>query len=406
MTEVSERGELGPQVAQGADASPSPVEAETSRWPEWVFPIVAFLAVAAAVWTVALLAASFLPHQAGDPAAAGYGSNRLVDTWVHWDGSWYDRIARHGYWYTPGQQSPVAFWPSYPLVLRAGGLVVDNIYLVGIAVTFISGFVAAVLFHRWCRLRFSLAAANTALVMLLLYPFAWYLFGPVYADAFCLAAAIGAFLALERDKLWLAGLAGLLASAARPVGVIVAFALVIRLIEMRRRSGTPLSARDLPVFGAFAGVGAYCTYLWMNWGNPLLFAEVQSAPGWDQGEGPGTWFKVWLWNHLMHNPLSSFAWYQIAQGALAIGVLVLLPRIVRRLGWAYAFLTFGAVMLPVVGTKDFQGTGRYLLILFPAFAVLGELLAERPKVRAAVLSVSAFCLLFLTAQFARGAYVA
>lgn len=391
------------QIEEQVVAPPTP--AEGPRHP-WLVPILAFVVVGVVLWSAALLSANHLPHEPGDPKASTYGSNVIVDTWVHWDGSWYDTIARDGYSYTPGQQSSVAFWPSYPLVLRAIGIVVPDILLVGVFVTVLSGFAAVLLFHRWCRLKLSPTAANTAVALLVVYPYAWYLFGPAYADALCLAAALAAFLALERDHLWLAGIAGIVASAARPVGVIVALALVIRLIEMRRQSGTPLCRRDAPVLLAFAGVGAYCTYLWVTWGNPLLFAAVQSAPGWEQGEGPRTWFKVWLWDDLAHHLGSASAWGRVAQGAVAIAVLFLLPRIVRRLGWAYAFFTFGAVLLPIVGTKDFQGTGRYLLVLFPAFAVLGELLAERPRLRAVTVPACGLLLVFMTAQFARGVYLA
>ncbi len=34
------------------------------------------------------------------------------------------------------------------------------------------------------------------------------------------------------------------------------------------------------------------------------------------------------------------------------------------------------VVIPAVGSQDFQGMGRYLLGAFPAFAVLGSLLAD------------------------------
>jgi len=215
----------------------------------------AFVVVGLVLWAAAFLSVSHLPREPGDPKDATYGTNVIVDTWVHWDGSWYDTIARDGYSYTPGQQSSVAFWPSYPLVLRAIGIVIPNISVVGVFVTVLSGFAAVLLFHRWCRLKLSIAAANTAVALLVVYPYAWYLFGPVYADALCLAAALAAFLALERDHLWLAAMAGMLASAARPVGAIVAVALVIRLVEMRRASGTPLCRRDAPVLLALPGWG-------------------------------------------------------------------------------------------------------------------------------------------------------
>ncbi|MBL9037864.1 MAG: hypothetical protein JNG84_05045, partial [Archangium sp.] len=38
-------------------------------------------------------------------------STPLIVGLTQWDASWYADIAEDGYWYVPGQQSPVAFFP-------------------------------------------------------------------------------------------------------------------------------------------------------------------------------------------------------------------------------------------------------------------------------------------------------
>ena len=123
--------------------------------------------------------------------------------------------------------------------------------------------------------------------------------------------------------------------------------------------------------------------------DPLLWEHIQSVPGWDQGSGPATWLKSFLVDQMLHDASSPFTWSKAAQGVLAIGMLALVPRIARRLGWAYALLTAGVILLPVIGTKDFMGTGRYLLAAFPVFAVAGEWLADRPRLRVVVVGAGA-----------------
>ena len=72
----------------------------------------------------------------------------------------------------------------------------------------------------------------------------------------------------------------------------------------------------------------------------------------------------------------------------------------------YGLYTAVLLAFPLIGSKDFQGLGRYALGAFPAFAAGGELLAERPLLRRAWF-VFAFCALcFFSASFARGGYVA
>lgn len=72
-----------------------------------------------------------------------------------------------------------------------------------------------------------------ALALFLLYPYAFYLYGAVYADALFVLAALGALLLLEADHVWLAGLAGAVATAARPVALVVVVGLAVRALERR-----------------------------------------------------------------------------------------------------------------------------------------------------------------------------
>ena len=83
-----------------------------------------------------------------------------------------------------------------------------------------------------------------------------------------------------------------------------------------------------------------------------------------------------------------------------------MPRIVRRFGWAYALYTLGVIGLALVGTKDFQSSGRYLIGAFPCFAVLAESLAARPPLRFVVLALSLTALAVMAVAYGRGTYLA
>lgn len=124
-----------------------------------------------------------------------------VDKFARWDSDWYLGIATEGYHYIPGQQSPVAFFPAYPMVVRAMAAVVGNAAVAAHLVSLACGLLAIACFRRWARMRLSPGAARYAVWGLVLYPFGVYLYGMVYGDALFLAAAVGAFLLLERDHL-------------------------------------------------------------------------------------------------------------------------------------------------------------------------------------------------------------
>jgi hypothetical protein len=375
-----------------------------------------FAAIGALVWIAVWFGNSHLGHDPWFPSRPGIAGGQYFEGWQRWDAYWYRTIVREGYVYYPGVQSSVAFWPSYPIVVKAFSWLFPSIFITGSVVTLASGATLAVCFRRWAGLFLKPAGALTGLLVLLVYPYGYYQYGAVYADALFIAAAVGAFLLLERDKVFWAGVVGMVATAGRPAGLIVAGALLFRLIERRNTANGErglvaaldprgLGWRDSPVLLAFAGAGAWCAYLWVRFGDPFLFATVEGAQGWDQAAGPSTWLKFRLIETIEHHPLSPSTINLVVQGVLVIGGLALVPAVKRRFGWAYAIYVLGVCGMALVGTKDFMGSGRYLLSAFPAIAALGDLLSKRRGIRAAVLPLSLVALLGLAMLFGRGSYL-
>ncbi len=390
--------------------------AEREPWTDhWWSPLAIFVAVGVLVWIAIWFGNNHLSHDAFFPVRGGVG-----DSWfggfARWDAEWYRTIAREGYVYYPGVQSSVAFWPTYPVVIRALSWAFPSIYITGTVVTVVGGATAVVVLRKWAKVFVPNSVAITAVVLLCVFPFSWYLYGVVYSDALFVATAVGAFYLVERDRYFWAGIVGIMATAGRPAGLVVALALVLRVIERRNlASGASglrnvlnprsLTKSDAPIFLSWLGVGAWCAFLWAKFGDPLLFVTIEASKGWDQGAGPSTWLKFRLIEELQHRP---FAWSTIghvAHGLVVVGALFLLPRVKRRFGWAYAVYALGLIALPLLGTKDFFGAGRYLLGTFPCIVVAAELLVARPKLRAVILPLSLVTMLAMAVAFGRGSYL-
>jgi hypothetical protein len=373
------------------------------------------VAVAAVVWLVVWVSAVHLPRAnelfpRPDAVAGGMG----FEGWARWDAYWYRSIVADGYVYFPGVQSSVAFFPAYPLLLAAVQGLFPSLFVAGSVVTLLCGLGALVVFRRWAGLFVPRRGATVSVALLALFPYAYYLYGAVYADALFLLAAIGAFHALERDRVALAAVLAAVASGCRPTGVVVALALVLRALELRnvgavrwrdRLDPRGLRRRDGVLVAGFAGILAWMAYLWARFGDPLAFSTVQGAEGWDQPSGPGTWFKVGFAKNVLTNLGSSYTLSTVLSAALAVAVVALCLVVWRRMGWAYGLYCLGLVALVVVGSKDFMGTGRYLLGAFPAFAAAGGLLGEHPRLRWAVPCASGVVLVVLASAFARGTYL-
>ena len=97
------------------------------------------------------------------------------------------------------------------------------------------------------------------------------------------------------------------------------------------------------------------------------------------------------------------------QAFLVFTFLVLIPSVVKRVGWGYAVYVFALIAIPVLGSKDWQGTGRYTILgSFPVFLAIAGWMIDGGHVwiRRAWLVASAATLVFLTSAFARGYYLA
>ena len=395
-------------------------------------PVLAVLGVFAAIAVVLTVIVTIGEHVTG-PKLPYLDGPLWLDGWSEGDSGWYYGIATSGYFYNPGQQSSIAFFPTYPLTVRGvGELIGGDFQVAGSLIGVLAGAAAAALFAKWVWHRLPRAGAVTAIAVLLLYPYAFFLYGAMYSDSLFLLTAIGSFLLLERRQYWLAGIVGALATAGRPVGVAVAIGLTVRMLEMLAESraavpvgpGVPSATMNRPgwrdliravpairwrqagVLVSGLGLAAWCVYLWIEFGDPVAFATVQEAPGWYQQGGPHTWFKVIYVGTMLFGPLDN-AIKLTAQAVMCLLAILLLPRVRRLFGWGYLAYAVVVLAIPIIGTKDFMGTGRYVLAAFPVIAAAGHFLAglRRRWIRPLVLALLGVGLMVATAFFSMGVAV-
>lgn len=329
----------------------------------------------------------------------------FIEALVHWDAGWYGSIADGGYWLIPGQQSPVAFFPLYPLAIHALTLVGINRWVAGSLVSLLCALVALLLFSQWARLRDE-KYAPTAFWLLTLYPFAEYLYGVVYSDALFLVLVVAAFLSLEKGKHGWAFFFGMLATACRPVAPAVVIGLLARSIEIRVKSGQKVRFVDLIPALSGIGLASYMAYLQWKFGDALAFAHVQSAPGWDHQPGWHSWLKL-EWFRIMFPKVAPIIAVRLGgHAAVTIGALALVVPTFKRLGWGYGLYVLLVVGIPALSSHDFQGLGRYVMAAFPLFLVLAQLIGERVRMRRLVLVGFALLLAALSLAFGAGGYVA
>jgi Gpi18-like mannosyltransferase len=322
---------------------------------------------------------------------------------ARWDSGWYGAIAARGYWLNPDQQSPVAYFPLYPLLMRGLSWLGVNRWVAGSILSMGAALTAFFMFHRWAA-KIAAPHALTAWLLLISYPYACYLYGTVYSDAVFLLLAVSAFIALESEAPVLSAFLGALACACRPIAPAVVIGLLVRSLERRKTGQLPLRAIDFVPALSGLGLAAYMFFLWTQFGDPLAFAHVHNAPGWEQPPGWASWLK----DEFFHQMRVGHWTVKLRLGAHAfvtIGAMALVPATIRRVGWGYGLYCLVALALPAISSKDFQGMGRYAIGAFPLLIPMAAWLDEWAGIRNALLWVLPLLLGLCAGLLGTGAYV-
>ncbi len=217
-------------------------------------------------------------------------SSSWLGLWQHWD--WYRYLTIAEYGYTSGKgpaydSNITAFFPGFPLVLRAVHAVVRNWAAAGLLVSLVAGGVAVIALARLARFEYESGhpqadpdsagrAARTAVLLLVCAPAAVFL-AAGYTESLFLALAIPGWLAARQGRWVPAGVLVALACTVRINGLFVAAGVFVMFVLSRpgRRAWSRSPALLLPL----AAAGGYMAYLkdvtgnWLAW----LHAEQQ---GW------------------------------------------------------------------------------------------------------------------------------
>jgi hypothetical protein len=363
-----------------------------SRSPFWtlVWIRVAFwLGTAATLLWAPAAADSVTTARAWDPV-----TDLVFGTFAQWDADWFLRIAHDGY-----DEISAAFFPLYPaLVWLLGSSLVWGTLL---------SLVAAGL-GAWCiseiaREKLGADGAHDTVLILALFPTA-FVFTAVYSDGLFLLLSAASFLAAERSRPWLSGIAGGLAVATRSLGLALLPALVYLLWPRAWREWWRL----VPLLLLPAALGAYALYLDREVGDALAFTNSQSSE-WDRELEPlgplsGLWMAFQAGGHgaleilrdLPRTGLESPGYSQALQvsfwNAAHLVLLVPLAWLTwiawRRLGRAlglYAVTTLLVILSVPSEGFPLVSMPRFVLTDFPVLIALAAVVQGRPRLRTGVL---------------------
>lgn len=151
-----------------------------------------------------------------------------------WDSGFYLSIAQHGY----HTAELTAFFPVYPIGVRAVTELIGSLQLAAIAVTLASFATALYLLHRLIALELGPKQARTGVLALAFFPTAVF-FSAIYPEALLLALTLGAVYSARMGWWGRSGALGMLAAATHNSGVLVAIPIVLLHIYGPRADREP-----------------------------------------------------------------------------------------------------------------------------------------------------------------------
>ena len=292
----------------------------------------------------------------------------LKRIWRSADCSWYLEIADQGYdqiAHSDPRPHNWVFFPLFPLLERALAPLLGNSFRAGVLLANLSFLGALLVIHRLAiESGYSAAESSRALWFLCIFPTSYFFLAPLTESLFLLLVS-AAFLLVQRRQPIAGAVLFSLATATRPVGLIMLPAFALWLWEQQR---TFTIRQGLALITAPLGGVLYSAYLQQITGNPLAFAENQAYWGRAKLSLPKLFEQLLSYPFELMHPWN-FTLLNVA--ALLLGAFVALRLLLqRRYSWS------ALVALPLIAalmTGSVLSMCRFTMVLFPIFFELGRL---------------------------------
>jgi hypothetical protein len=331
-----------------------------------------------------------------------------------WDTQWYINIAQKGYdWKNPAGTTPAAFFPLYPLLIRAVVEITHRSWLIAALTVSNLSFLGALLYlWRLTAWEFDAAVARRTVLYIAVFPTALFFFAG-YSESLFLFLTVGAVFHLRRKQWLAAGCFAALASATRVTGVLLILPFAYEYarahnFELRRM----VAPRLIGLLLVPAGLVAFMVYLKVSVGDPIAFSHGQAA--WQKILTLKLWagFEESARQIMSVQPQASF--YQAHNLInVVIGGTFLLATVLaaRRLPASYTAYSVGFWLVTLSSPATAGGypvplisLSRYVLTLFPIFMYFGLLGRERVLHDGYLVLCTAMLSLF-TVQFLIGGWI-
>lgn len=340
--------------------------------------------------------------------------------WTLFDGIWYTLIARYGYRII--QQA--AFFPLYPLLMRlAAPLVGGHVTVAGLILSNGCSLAAFILLGSLIERELGARVARRTLLYYALFPSGLF-FAALYTESLFLLLSVGAFLCMRQRRWLLCGALIALATLTRAQGALLLLPLAIEAWRALKPEWPALAgARRLRVGLTLASAAAlpllallgFQLYLAQQYGVSDAMRRSAGNPEWLR-------YPDWPWAGIVSDIATLVAGgpntptleivkdFVFLAFWLALCALMLL-RFLPALPGSWVAYSWASLLQMLVLPAHIRGGGlmsapRYVLVVFPCFALLALLGIRSPRAHRLTVALCIAWTIILTRLLAGATFVA
>jgi len=359
---------------------------------------------------IALLAILLISPSPDLPKTSSiFSSWSLLDMWANFDGRNYLNLANHWYGAFTHTDKNYALFPVYPILIRALSLITQNNLVSGLLISNIAIALAVFFLAKLLSMDYSKQVSRLTVMILLFFPTSFF-FGSYYVESTFLLISVLVFYFARQGKFFLAAMFALVGSASRVTGIFLWPALVLEFYlfygkEIKKILNPEATWLILPPLGLLA----FMKYQFQRTGDALYFIANQPFLGVNHSVDKIILFHQVFFRYtkmlifIDHtSPLFFTVLLEFVCGVGFLGLIIYGLRKLRISYLVYVILTF---FLPVF-TGTFISMPRYVLVLFPLFALLATTLDKAPKrIYNAYFIISSIMAIIAIALFTRGYFI-
>ena len=325
-------------------------------------------------------------------------SGALLGIWQRFDAIHYLRIASSGY----SSTDLSAFFPLYPVLVRALGILLGRNYLLAsLVISNIAAILAVLLLYLLVIDEFDdQELAKRSITYLVFFPTGFFLLVP-FTESLTLLFSILAIREARHGRWFTAGISGLACSLSRPQGALISILLAAEAVRQYRygvrRPVSYLFAIIMPPMGlaAFLAWRSVAGFPPLDTVQLIYWQRISTYPF------ANILFTI---QRIIENTAVSIEYLDLTVLALMVilGFLIpfRLPLPYTIYYWISLLFNLSQVRIP----QPIASQARYALLLFPAYIVLGQLGAMPRNHRLILYSFFALWI-YLAGQFVMWGWV-